>query len=147
MTTYTRPQQPIYGAYDTRRVEADPRSLGDLISDLTQNASVLARQEVQLAKVEMQQKVDEAKGNVAAIAAGAALANAALLALVAAAVFGLGLFMDMWLAALIVGAVVGIIAGLLIWRGIAALKEMTPVPEQTLATLEEDKEWLSRQLN
>lgn len=147
MTTYTRPQQPIYGAYDTPRVEGDPRSLGDLISDLTQNASVLARQEVQLAKVEMQQKVDEAKGNVAAIAAGAALANAALLALVAAAVFGLGLFMDMWLAALIVGAVVGIIAGLLIWRGIAALKEMTPVPEQTLATLEEDKEWLSRQLN
>lgn len=147
MATYTRPRERYTGTYDTGRVETDPRSLGDLISDLTQNASLLARQEVQLAKVEMQQKVNDAKGEVAAIAAGAVLAHAALLALVAAAVFGLGLFMDMWLAALIVGLVVGVIGGLLIWKGVSALKEMTPVPEQTLATLEEDKEWLSRQLS
>jgi hypothetical protein len=136
------------GAYRTTgRVEVDPRSLGDLFSDLTQNASLLARQEVQLAKVEMQEKAKEAGGEIASIGIGAALGNAALLALTAAAILGLSLYMSPWLAALVVALVLGVIAGLLIWRGVSALKEMTVVPEQTVATLKEDKEWLSRQIN
>jgi hypothetical protein len=147
MTTYT-PREPYVGAYGaTGRVEEDPRSLGDLFSDLTQNASLLARQEVQLAKVEMQEKAKEAGGEIAIIGAGAALGNAALLALTAAAVLGLSLYMSPWLAALVVALVLGVIAGLLIWQGVSALKEMTMVPEQTVATLKEDKEWLSRQMN
>jgi hypothetical protein len=136
------------GAYRaTVPVEEDPRSLGDLFSDLTQNASLLARQEVQLAKVEMQEKAKEAGGEIAIIGAGAALGNAALLALTAAAVLGLSLYMSPWLAALVVALVLGVIAGLLIWQGISGLKEMNVVPEQTVATLKEDKEWLSRQMN
>lgn len=147
MTTYTRPQDSYFRAADREPVSDNSRGLGDLFSDLTQNASLLARQEVLLAKVEMQRKVRDAGGDIATIAVGGVLANAALLALVAAAIVGLSNYVDLWLSALIVGVVIGLIAALLIFRGVEALKEMTPVPEQTMASLEENKEWLSRQLN
>lgn len=142
MTTYIRPQD------QRRRVQDhDQRSLGDLFGELSQNASLLARQEVQLAKIEMQQKAKRAGAEVVVISAGGMLANAALLALLAAIVLGLSQFMAAWVAALLVSVVVGIIAALLIWKGVATLKEMNPAPEQTLTTLKEDKEWLTRQMN
>lgn len=141
MTTYTRPQARYRETETT-----NPRSLGDLFGDLSQKASLLARQEIQLAKVEMKEKATQATGEIATIVVGIFLANAALLALVAALVAGLSLFMAVWLAALIVSVVVGIVAALLVWKGINALKEMNPVPEETVTSLKEDKEWLTRQL-
>lgn len=141
MTTYTRPERQ----YEQAQVP-NQRSLGDLFGDLSQKASLLARQEIQLAKVEMKQKATEATTEVATIAVGGFLANATLLALVAALIAGLSQFMAVWLAALIVGVAVAVIAGLLIWKGVNALKEMNMVPEQTVTTLQEDKEWLTQQL-
>lgn len=139
MTTYTQSQ------YE-RTSTSDPRSLGDLFNDLSQKAGLLARQEVQLAKVEMKEKATRATADIATVVVGVFLANAALLALVAALIAGLALFMAVWLAALIVGAVMGGVAALLVWKGINALKEIDPVPEQTVTTLKEDKEWLTRQM-
>jgi hypothetical protein len=142
MTTYTRPQGEHRQANTS-----DQRSLGELFSDLSQKASLLARQEVQLAKLEMQQKAKEASREITTIVVGGFLANAALLAFTAALIIGLGQVMDLWLAALIVSALFALIAALLIAKGIAALKAMNPVPEQTLTTLREDKEWLAQQMN
>lgn len=142
MTTYRRPQAEHRQAYTN-----DQRSLGDLFADLSQKASLLARQEVQLAKLEMKQKATEASGEIATIIVGGFLANAALLAFTAALTIGLGQFMALWLAAVIVSVLFALVAALLIWKGIAALRAMNPVPEQTIMTLREDKEWLTRQLN
>jgi uncharacterized membrane protein len=142
MTTYTRPEREY--EYTERN---NQRSLGDLFGDLSQKASLLARQEIQLAKVEMKQKATEATAEVVTIAVGGFLANAALLALVAALIAGLAQFMAVWVAALLVGVVLAVIAGLLVGKGVTALKEMNMVPEQTVTTLQEDKEWLAQQLN
>lgn len=146
MTTYTRPPYEE----DVRRRRYYPggseRGLGDLFSELSANAARLARQEVQLAKVEMQQKARSATREIGMIVFGIFLANAALLALVATAVFALALVMDLWLAALVTALVVGVIAALLLWSGINNLKEMDPVPQQTLESMEENKEWLTRQM-
>lgn len=142
MTTYTRPERQYQQAQTNNQ-----RSLGDLFGDLSQKASLLARQEIQLAKVEMKQKATEATAEIATIVIGGFLANAALLALVAALIAGLSQFMDVWLSALIVGVVIAIIAGLLIGKGVTALQEMNMVPEQTVSTLQEDKEWLTQQFS
>lgn len=142
MTTYTRSQEQ-YRQSQT----LDDRSLGDLFGDLSQKASTLVRQEVQLAKVEMKQKATEASVEVATITVGGLIANAALLTFTAALVLGLAEFMAPWLAALIVSLGFALLAGLLITKGVNALKEIDPVPEQTVTTLKEDKEWLTRQLN
>lgn len=147
MTTYdTRPPYTDTDSAYRRYPGNGRRGLGDLFSDLSADAARLARQEVQLAKVEMEQKARAATGDIALVVAGIFLANAALLALVATAVFALALTMELWLAALIVGLVVALVAGLLVWRGIANLREIDPVPQQTINSLEEDKEWLTRQI-
>lgn len=132
---------------NTTTTARDERSLGDLFGDLSTRASLLVRQEMQLAKVEMKQKAAAASKDISLIVAGAVLGNAALLALVAALIVGLANYMDAWLAALLVGAVLAIIAGILAYTGIQALRAMDPAPEGTIETLREDKEWLTRQMN
>ncbi|MCL4267869.1 MAG: phage holin family protein [Anaerolineae bacterium] len=139
MTTHTQQSEQSH--------RTDPRSLGDLFGDLSQKAGLLAQQEIQLAKVELRQKAVAASGEIVVIIAGGFLANAALLALVTAVILGLSQFMAAWLAALVVGVVVGIVGALLVWKGVTALKAMNPMPEQTMITLKEDKEWLTRQMS
>lgn len=124
----------------------DERSLGDLFGDLSQKASLLVRQEIQLAKVEMKQKATKASKELILIIVGAVLGNIALMALVAALIIGLGNVMDPWLAAFLVGGLLAIVAAILAVAGIQGLREMTPAPERTLATIEEDKEWLKQQM-
>lgn len=142
MTTYTRSQ-----AEHRQASTSDQRSLGELFADLSQKASLLVRQEVQLAKVEMKQKAAEASGEITTIVVGSFFANTALLAFAAALIIGLGQFIALWLAALIVSVLFAMAAALLIGKGIAGLRAMNPVPEQTMTTLREDKEWLTHQLN
>jgi hypothetical protein len=146
VTTYTT-RSPNPQEQHRQANTSDQRSLGELFADLSQKASLLAWQEIQLAKIEMKQKAIEASGEIGIIVVGGFLANAALLALVAALILGLAEFMAIWQAAFIVGIGVALIATLLIWKGVTALKKMNPVPEQTVMTLKEDKVWLTRQMN
>jgi hypothetical protein len=125
----------------------DERTLGDLFSELSQETSTLVRQEVQLAKVEITEKVAKAGKNVALIAGGGLIAYTGVLALVAALILGLATWMAPWLAALLVGLVFVGIAAVLIVTGLNDLKEIDPTPQRTVATIKEDKEWLTRQLN
>jgi hypothetical protein len=125
----------------------DERSLGDLFADLSKKANLLVRQEIHLAKVELKHTATKAGKEVALIIAGTFLGNAALLSLVAALILGLASLMDVWLAALLVGVVLAAVAAALAGKGIQALRDMNPVPERTITTLEEDKEWLKQQVS
>ncbi len=124
----------------------DDRSLGELFSELSRQTSTLIRQEVALAKAEMKQKGTEVGKDIGMLAAGGALAYAGLLALIATVIIILAEFIPWWLSALIVSLVVLGIAGLLVQRGISALKQTSLAPEQTIETLKEDKEWAQKQL-
>jgi hypothetical protein len=124
----------------------DDRSLGELFSELSRQTSTLIRQEVALAKAEMKQKGTEVGKDVGMMAAGGALAYAGLLALIATIIIVLAEFMPWWLSALIVSLVVLGIGGLLVQRGMNALKQTNMAPEQTIETLKEDKEWAKKQL-
>jgi hypothetical protein len=124
----------------------DDRSLGELFSELSRQTSTLIRQEVALAKAEMKQKGNEVGKDVGMMAAGGALAYAGLLALIATIIIVLAEFMPWWLSALIVSLVVLGIGGLLVQRGMNALKQTNMAPEQTIETLKEDKEWAKKQL-
>jgi uncharacterized membrane protein YqjE len=124
----------------------DDRSLGELFSELSRQTSTLIRQEVALAKVEMKQKGTEVGKDVGMMAAGGALAYAGLLALIATVIIVLAEFIPWWLSALIVSLVVLAVGGMLIQRGMSALKQTSMAPEQTIETLKEDKEWAKKQL-
>jgi fatty acid desaturase len=122
------------------------RSLGELFSELTQEARTLVQQEVALAKSELSQKATIVGRNVAFLAAGAAVAYAGLLAILAAIIIGLSTIMPAWLAALLVGVIVAGVGYLLVQKGQSDLKRQNLMPHQTLQSLKEDSEWMKEQL-
>jgi hypothetical protein len=121
-------------------------SLGELFSELSQEASTLIRQEVQLAKAEVTQKATQAGREVVFVAAGGFVAYAGFLALIAAAIFGVAEFLPLWLSALLIGVIVAGVGYLLLQKGLNGLKEINPAPRRTIETLKEDKEWLKQQV-
>ncbi len=123
----------------------DDRSLGELFAELTKEMTTLVRQEVTLAKTEMSQKASEAGKDVGFLGAGGALAYAGLLAIIAGIILALGEIIPMWVSALLVGLVVAAIGYFLVRKGLNALKQVKPAPEQTIQTLKEDKEWAKDQ--
>ena len=126
---------------------SDERSLGELFGDLARETSTLVRQEVQLAKIEMTQKATAVGKDIGFLAVGGLIAYAGLLALIATIVIILGMAgLPWWLAALIVTVVVLAIGGMLVQRGLSALKQQSMAPEQTIQTLKEDRQWAKEQM-
>ncbi len=122
------------------------RSLGELFSDLSKDTGTLVRKEVQLAKTEMSEKLTEVGKNVGFLVIGGAIAYAALLFVLAALAVGLAGIMTPWLAVLIVGLIVGLVAFALVQKGLSALRQTSLVPQKTIETLKEDKEWIQQQV-
>jgi hypothetical protein len=126
--------------------QQDSRSLGELFSALAADTGTLVRQEVELAKTEMTQKATRVGKDIGFLLAGGAVAYAGFLAILAAIAIGLGqLGLPWWVATLLVGLVVAGIGGFLVMRGISALRQETPLPQQTIDTLKEDAEWAKAQ--
>jgi drug/metabolite transporter (DMT)-like permease len=124
----------------------DERSLGELLSELSRETSVLVRKEVELATTEITAKARTAGTHVAVVAAGGALAHAALLVLLAAVVIGLTeLGIAAWLAAGIVAIAVGVVGSILIQMGVSRLRATRVVPVHTVQSLKEDAKWTTRQ--
>jgi len=119
-------------------------SFGELLGELANNSAALVRDEIDLAKQEMREKVDVLRSGAVTIAIGGLIGFVALLTLTAAAVAGLAHVMDTALAALLVGVVLAAIGGGIAYSGIGRIKQTSLKPEQTIETLEEDKEWLKQ---
>ncbi len=120
--------------------------LGELFATLSNQASLLFRQEVQLAQAEMTRKATRAGRNAAYVAVGAVLGMGAFYALVAATILVLSRAMAPWVAALLVGVVLAVAAAALVQFGLNKLKEIDPAPRQTIETMRENKEWLTQQI-
>jgi cytochrome c biogenesis protein CcdA len=122
--------------------DSQRQSFGDLLSQLANNSAALVRDEIELAKQEMTEKVSSFKNGVVVVAIGAVIGLLAVLTLLAAAVIGLGNLIGPGYSALVIGGVLAIIAGIITASGMGRLKNTSLKPEQTIETLEEDKEWL-----
>jgi hypothetical protein len=120
-------------------------SLGQLFAELSQQMTTLVRQEVALATTELGQKVAHVGRDIGFLALGGAVAYAGFLAIVAALILLLAALVPGWLAALIVGVVVGAIGYVLVRKGLAALKREDLAPRQTIDTLKEDIAWAKDQ--
>lgn len=126
--------------------ELRQHSTGELVKQLSAQTSTLVRQEIELAKVELQEKgkvVGRGAGIVGAAAIAALLALGTLTALVLSL---LDKAMDFSLAALIVTLVYAVAAAVLALRGRDQVKEgLPPAPEQTVETVKEDVQWAKSQ--
>ena len=129
------------------QMKNDERSLGDLFSELAAETGTLVRHEVALAQAEMTAKASRVGKNVGFLAVGGAVGYAAMLAILGGIIIGLSYFMPAWLAAIIVGAVVGIVAFMLISSALAELKKTNIKPEETVESIKEDAQWLKDQVS
>jgi uncharacterized membrane protein YqjE len=124
--------------------------IGGLLRELAEGGTTLVRQEVRLARLELGEAVLALGKGTALVALGGVLALLGALSLLAGIILLIGdqwLPRDQyWLAALIVVVLTGGIAAWLVMRGKKALSPSALMPDETVATLKEDKEWLKRQL-
>jgi hypothetical protein len=126
---------------------AGDESIGRLMSEVLQDASKLFRQEVALAKAELKEEASKA-GKAGGMLAGAGFAGymvAVLLSL--ALVFALDAVMPLGWAAVIVAVLWAIVGGVLYSVGRKRMKDVDPVPRQTVETLREDAQWVRDQRN
>ena len=122
--------------------ELRERPLGEVAKDLTHDLSLLVRQEVQLAKAEMAEKGRIAAPGLGMIGAAGVVGLMGAGALTAFLILSLSIVLPEWLAALLVGAGLGVTAFVLAKYGKQRVGEAgTPVPEQTIETVKEDMEW------
>jgi Putative Actinobacterial Holin-X, holin superfamily III len=117
-------------------------SVAELVKQLSEQTSRLARQEVELAKAELTTK-GKRVGIGAGMFGGAGIVGFyAVGALTATAILALTTAVAAWLAALIVTVVLGAIAGLLALQGRSKVQQATPpVPEQATESVKEDVQW------
>jgi UDP-N-acetylmuramyl pentapeptide phosphotransferase/UDP-N-acetylglucosamine-1-phosphate transferase len=118
----------------------EDRSVGELFGQLTQDLSLLVRQEAQLAKTEIQVKVSRATRDIVSLAAGGVVALMGGLALTAAIILLLvdPIGLKPWLAALIVAVVFGGGGYLMLQGGLRDLKNVDPTPRRTVESIKED---------
>jgi len=92
--------------------------------------------EVENAKIEIQTKVRGLTQGLAVVAIGASFAFFAIGAMITAAIVGLSYVWPLWLSALVVGAALLLIAGILAWIGGAKVqKNKNLVPEKSIANI------------
>jgi uncharacterized membrane protein YqjE len=122
--------------------ELQDRSVAELLKQLSDQTATLVRQELDLAKTELTAKGKQA-GLGAGIFGGAGMFGLyALGALTACLILLLSTAMTGWVAALIITAVYGAIAGVLALVGKNKVQAGTPpVPEQTVDSVKEDVRW------
>lgn len=130
----------------SQKMVKEERSLGDLFSELMGETSTLIRQEVALAQVELTNKAAIAGKNVGYLVVGGAVGYAAVLVLLAGVVAILANFIPLWLSALIVAAVVGVVAYMLINSALTELRKTDLAPHETVRSIKEDAKWLKDQV-
>ncbi len=115
-------------------------SIIQTIRELIADATLLVRQEIDLAKAEAAEKLGQIQAGVAAVAVGLLIALTALLVLVQALVVALGNIMPPALAALIVGVVLALVAFVLVMNGANQLKPENLAPKRTIRSVRENAE-------
>jgi hypothetical protein len=120
-------------------VPSQERPVGDLVRQLTEQVSVLVRDEIRLAQLELTRKGKQA-GIGAGLMGGAGLvALYAAGCLIAGAIAALSQVLAAWAAALIVGGLLLIVAGILALAGRSSLRKATPpMPEEAAESIKAD---------
>jgi hypothetical protein len=118
---------------------AEDRPIGELVKDLSQQTSTLVRQELELARAELQQKGRTAGIGAGMFGAAGLVGFFAFAALTAGIIAALSLAFDaVWPAAIIVAVVYGAIAGVLALTGKNKVQEATPPVEYAPASVRDD---------
>ena len=119
----------------------DNRTVAQLVTDASEQVSRLVRDEMRLAAVELRRKGTRLGAGAGLMGIAGVLGFYGGAALVACAVLALALVLQPWLAALVVGVVVLLVAGVLALAGKKQVQAATPpVPEKAVGSVKKDVE-------
>jgi hypothetical protein len=127
------------GTRGSQPVAAQERPAGELVKDLSEQVSHLIRDELRLAQLEMTRKGKQAGLGIGLFAGSGGIAVYGLGCLIACAVIAIASVLAAWLAALIVGVALLLVAGAAALLGKGRLSKATPpVPEETIGSVKAD---------
>jgi hypothetical protein len=130
--------------------QKDTRSVTALMSELASETTTLVRQEVALAKAEASEKLHQATNGIAYLVVGGAIMIVSLFYILDAVVYGIARLMPdeyrLWLGALIVGVVVGIVGIVLLKKGTKNLQARNLKPRRSPRSVELDAQMVKGQV-
>lgn len=124
--------------------ESNGRSIGDVLKDIGASIQDIVRWELKLAKIELADSARRARSSSILLAGGGLLGIYGIGFLLLAVMFALAIVLPWWAAALIVGGLLCIGAGIALsigrerWKAIQA-------PNKTMQTVREDLQWMKEQ--
>ncbi len=133
----------------------DQESIGDLVRRLRDDSTTLIRDEIALAKTEISENLSVVGRNLGFLVAGAMIGYSALVilllaigSLIAEGLISAGLAPAMahFLGLAFVAITVGIMSAILVSKALDKLKTSTLVPERTVETLRNNKEFVKQQI-
>jgi putative superfamily III holin-X len=135
---YTRVERPIYD-----------RSIPGILSDLLSQFTTLIRQESELARTEVSEKITRAVMGVAMAGGAAVLLVPSLVILMMAGVYGIPELTGwpLWASALVVGGGFTLIGLVVLLIGVSRLKARALMPNKTIGQVKEDAAMARRQMN
>jgi len=118
------------------------RSIPEVLQDIVGNLQEIIRSEFRLAKVELKEEALRASKPVATFGMGLVFGFYGIGFLLLSFVYWLTTLMAAWLAALLVGAGLAIVAIALMSSGGKKLRHVNPTPNKTIRSLEENVLWM-----
>jgi uncharacterized membrane protein YqjE len=117
------------------------RSVPEVLQNIVGNLQEIIRSEFRLAKAELKEEAAKAAKPVATFGIGLVFGFYGIGLLLLASVYGLSMVMAGWLAALLVGTILAVVAIALMSSSGKKLKRVNPTPHKTIRSLEESVQW------
>jgi hypothetical protein len=138
------PQSFGRGANDGRSTD---EGIGSLLSGLLTDLQDLIRGEVKLARAEVKEDLTTAGRGIGMLGAAALVGVTGFIFLMLGLTYLLNKWMQMWIAAAIVGGVLAVIAIALAMSGRRQLSATELKPDRTIDSLKEDQAWAKQQIS
>jgi len=123
------------------------RSIKEIVDVLRPQVQELVAKQTELARTELL-PVGKRAGLAAGLLAAAAVFMLVFLIFFSlTGVYVLSLFLAQWLAALIVSVILLVVGGILAAAGASILRRLDPKPHKTIATLQQNVNWLKGQIS
>ena len=125
--------------------EPSDRSIKEIIDALRPQLQELVSKQIELAQTELAPVAR--RGGLAAglLAAAGVFMFVFLIILSLTGVYVLNVFLSLWLSALIVSGILLLIGGILAGAGASILRSLDPKPHRTIATLQQNINWIKGQ--
>jgi hypothetical protein len=132
------PHAPPQGAFPHPAIPPEEQPLRDLVGRLSQDGSLLVKQEIALAKQELGEKARRLGTQATLLALGGVALYTGFLALVAGLILLVAKGVDAWVAALLVGTAIATPGAILLLRGKNNLGKLDLKPTQTVESVRRD---------